>query len=280
MRGRLHAAALLLRLGGRDARRLDDVASGCRRRRSSGRAWSGAAEPRPILELPLGPAWDAAGDLPVHAPSPARAQRRERLRSAALRAAQVRAGRPRSRVAARASRRSAPSTSSSMARTIPTARGPATWRAFRGRRSAARMARGPCIRFQPPFGPRSGSGRSLPIVSAWANSQEGSLAVDGRMETEWNDGRRTTTGTVADCRPRAGARGRRRYARARRVRAGLSAAAGDRSLARRLELGGGLAGPDRGLAFLAATRAPSEAAMRFAFAPRRSLRAPSPARAT
>ena len=32
-------------------------------------------------------------------------------------------------------------------------------------------------------------GPVLPIVSAWANSQDGSLAVDGRMETEWNDGR-------------------------------------------------------------------------------------------
>ena len=32
-------------------------------------------------------------------------------------------------------------------------------------------------------------GPVVPIVSAWANSQEGSLAVDGRMETEWNDGR-------------------------------------------------------------------------------------------
>ena len=95
------------------------------------------------------------------------------------------------------------------------------------------------------FGLEVRLGPVVPIVSAWANSQEGSLAVDGRMETEWNDGREQQPGQwlIADLgqvREVAGVtHALGEYAQ------GLSASPRDRPVARRLRLGAGLAGPDR-----------------------------------
>ncbi len=111
-------------------------------------------------------------------------------------------------------------------------------------------------------------GPVVPIVSAWANSQEGSLAVDGRMETEWNDGREQQPGQwlIAD------------LGQVREV-AGVTHALGEyardfpRLLAIDLSLDGSewvqvWEGRTVVQAFLAATDAPIEAKMRFAFAPR------------
>jgi hypothetical protein len=113
-------------------------------------------------------------------------------------------------------------------------------------------------------------GPVVPIVSAWANSQEGSLAVDRRMETEWNDGRSQQPGQwlIAD------------LGQVREV-AGVTHALGEyaRDFPRLLAIDLSLDGVDwvpvwQGRtvvqAFLAATDAPIEAKMRFAFEPRQA----------
>ena len=113
-------------------------------------------------------------------------------------------------------------------------------------------------------------GPVLPIVSAWANSQDASLAVDGRIETEWNDGRSQQPGQwlVVD------------LGQTREV-AGITHALGEyardfpRRLAIDLSLDGSVwlpAWQGRTLvdAFLAATRAPIEAPVRVAFEPRQA----------
>jgi len=113
-------------------------------------------------------------------------------------------------------------------------------------------------------------GPAVPIVIAWANSQEGSLAVDGRMETEWNDGRSQQPGQwlTAD------------LGQVREV-AGVTHSLGEyardfpRLLAIDLSLDGSewvtvWQGRTVVQAFLAATDAPIEANMRFAFEPRQA----------
>jgi hypothetical protein len=113
-------------------------------------------------------------------------------------------------------------------------------------------------------------GPVLPIVNAWANSQDGSLAIDGRMETEWNDGRSQQPGQwlIAD------------LGQVREV-AGVTHALGEyaRDFPRRLVIDVSLDGSAWELAwqgrtvvdaFLAATQAPIAAPMRFAFEPRQA----------
>jgi hypothetical protein len=110
----------------------------------------------------------------------------------------------------------------------------------------------------------------LPIVNAWANSQDGRLAVDGRMETEWNDGRSQQPGQwlIAD------------LGQVREV-AGVTHALGEyaRDFPRRLVIDVSRDGSAWELAwqgrtvvdaFLAATQAPIAAPMRFAFEPRQA----------
>jgi F5/8 type C domain len=113
-------------------------------------------------------------------------------------------------------------------------------------------------------------GPALPIVSAWANSQDGSLAVDGRMETEWHDGRSQQPGQwlIAD------------LGEVREV-AGVTHALGEyaRDFPRRLAIDVSLDGlgwvpawQGRTVvdAFLAAIQAPIAAPLRFAFEPRQA----------
>jgi hypothetical protein len=111
-------------------------------------------------------------------------------------------------------------------------------------------------------------GPVVPIVGARANSQEASLAVDGRMETEWNDGRSQQPGQwlIAD------------LGQVREV-GGIAHALGEyaRDFPRRLAIDTSVdgatwtpawTGPTVVDAFIAATRAPIEARMPFAFEPR------------
>jgi hypothetical protein len=113
-------------------------------------------------------------------------------------------------------------------------------------------------------------GPVVPIASARANSQDGSLAVDGRMETEWNDGRSQQPGQwlIVD------------LEQAREV-AGVTHALGEyaRDFPRLLAIDVSLDGSawvqvweGRTVvdAFLAATRAPIEAPVRVAFEPRQA----------
>ena len=113
-------------------------------------------------------------------------------------------------------------------------------------------------------------GPIVPIVGARANSLDGSLAVDGRMDTEWNDGRSQQPGQwlIAD------------LGQPREV-AGITHALGEfaRDFPRRLVIDTSLdgstwvpawEGPTVVEAFLAATRAPIEARMPFAFEPRQA----------
>jgi len=113
-------------------------------------------------------------------------------------------------------------------------------------------------------------GPIVPIVGARANSLDGSLAVDGRMDTEWNDGRSQQPGQwlIAD------------LGQPREV-AGITHALGEfaRDFPRRLVIDTSLdgstwvpawEGPTVVEAFLAATRAPIEARMPFVFEPRQA----------
>jgi hypothetical protein len=113
-------------------------------------------------------------------------------------------------------------------------------------------------------------GPIVPIAGASANSLDGSLAIDGRMETEWNDGRSQQPGQwlIAD------------LGQPREV-AGITHALGEfaRDFPRRLAIDTSLdgstwvaawQGPTVVDAFLAATRAPIEARMPFAFEPRQA----------
>ena len=234
--------------------------------------WSGAIRLAPILELPLGPAWDAAAtfrsmrhrrpvlngvsgyDPPHYEPLKAGLGTRtipscSLAHRVARRLRRRRQWRSRSRRRVGALRRERPGR----------------------RRSSARTAREPSTRFRRRSDSRFGSGRSLPIVSAWANSQDGSLAVDGRIETEWNDGREQQPGQwlIAD------------LGQVREV-AGVTHALGEyaRDFPRLLaidlsldgsRLGAGLAGPDRRRTRSWRRRdAPIEAPMRFAFEPRQA----------
>jgi hypothetical protein len=113
-------------------------------------------------------------------------------------------------------------------------------------------------------------GSTVPIVGASANSLDGSLAIDGRMETEWNDGRSQQPGQwlVVD------------LGQPREV-AGIAHALGEfaRDFPRRLSIDTSLdgttwatawEGPTVVDAFIAATRAPIEARMPFSFEPRQA----------
>ena len=113
-------------------------------------------------------------------------------------------------------------------------------------------------------------GAVVPIVGARANSQD---APPGRRRTHGDRVERravAAAGAVADRGSGSGARGRRNHARARRVRAGLP-----RRLAIETSLDGvswtpGWTGPTVVDAFVAATRAPIEARMPFAFEARQA----------
>jgi hypothetical protein len=113
-------------------------------------------------------------------------------------------------------------------------------------------------------------GPVVPIVGARANSQDASLAVDGRMETEWNDGRSQQPGQwlIAD------------LGQLREV-AGVTHALGEfaRDFPRRLIIETSVdgvtwlpawEGPTVVDAFIAATQAPIEARMPFSFEPRQA----------
>ena len=122
---------------------------------------------------------------------------------------------------------------------------------------------------------RCGSARCPARARAADRQRLGELAgrKPGRRRTDGDGVERRafpTRGTVADCRPRTGARGRRRDARARRVRAGLSAPPGDRFSLDGSDWVPVWQGRTVVQAFLAATEAPIEARMRFAFEPRQA----------
>jgi hypothetical protein len=113
-------------------------------------------------------------------------------------------------------------------------------------------------------------GLALPIVGARANAQDAAPAVDGQVETEWHDGRTQQVGQwlIAD------------LGEPRDV-AGVTHALGEyaRDFPRRLAVDVSLDGvqwqtvwekPTAALAFLAAVRGPREAAMRMTFEPHRA----------
>ena len=197
-----------------------------------GAARSGAADSRAAPRSGVGRGRNVSRGL-ASAP---RRERRQRLRSPALRAAPGRAQRARSRRCWPRSLPSARSTSSSTAPSIATARGRAM-----SRRPLA-LPRSPATACARPTGfpqvRRSSlpSEQLLPIVAVQAFRHDAGVIWDGRIETEWGDDPQRPAQWITR-RPWRGARRRRDHARARRVRARLSADAGDRSLASTVRAG-------------------------------------------